>query len=90
MVIPIFLENARENNKKVWIAIQDMAKAFNSIGMKPLQYTFERLKISRNIIGFILNFFKDRQISIITHYGLTDFFIAKAGIDQSKVILPLI
>ncbi|CAB4436338.1 unnamed protein product [Rhizophagus irregularis] len=89
-MINSILEDAREENKTVWIVSQDMAKAFDSVGMFPLQKALERIKIPTTIINFIINIYKDRKIRIITAYGLTDAFTACDGIDQEEVISPLI
>ena len=32
------LEDAKANNKELWIAFQDMAKAFDNVGLTPLRY----------------------------------------------------
>uniref|UniRef100_U9U0R0 Reverse transcriptase domain-containing protein n=1 Tax=Rhizophagus irregularis (strain DAOM 181602 / DAOM 197198 / MUCL 43194) TaxID=747089 RepID=U9U0R0_RHIID len=83
-MINSILEDAREENKTVWIVSQDMAKAFDSVGMFPLQKALERIKIPTTIINFIINIYKDRKIRIITAYGLTDAFTARDGIDQGE------
>src|SRR6266480_3571206 len=37
------IEDAKEKKKELWIAFQDMAKAFDSIGMTPLRKSLQRL-----------------------------------------------
>src|ERR1043166_6934585 len=69
--------------------MQDMAKAYNSIGLIPLYHAFKRIKIPNNIIEFINNLFFNRQIRIITSYGLSQPFTGNDGIDQGKTISPL-
>jgi hypothetical protein len=69
---------------------QDMAKAFDSVGMIPLQKALERIRIPPSTINFIINIYKNCKIKIITAYGLTNAFTACNGIDQGEVISSLI
>ncbi|GET56608.1 reverse transcriptase family protein [Rhizophagus irregularis DAOM 181602=DAOM 197198] len=89
-IINGILEDAREENKTVWIVAQDMAKAFDSVGMVPLQKALERIRLPPSTINFIINIYKNCKIKIITAYGVTDTFTACDGIDQGEVISPLI
>ncbi|EXX70148.1 hypothetical protein RirG_090060 [Rhizophagus irregularis DAOM 197198w] len=89
-IINGILEDARDENKTLWIVAQDMAKAFDSVGMIPLQKALERIRLPTSTTNFIINIFKNRKIKIIMAYGLTDTFTASDGIDQGEVISPLI
>ncbi|GBC39983.1 RNA-directed DNA polymerase from mobile element jockey-like [Rhizophagus irregularis DAOM 181602=DAOM 197198] len=80
-IINSILEDACEENKTLWIVSQDMAKAFDSVEMIPLQKALERIKLSCTIINFIINIYRNRKMRIITAYGLTDAFTAQDGID---------
>src|SRR6266536_576585 len=84
------MEDARETGKPLWLISQDMAKAFDSVGMLPLEKALNRIKIPVNIKDFILDIYKNRSIKIITSYGLTEAFVAGDGIDQGEAISPLI
>jgi len=84
------IEDARTNKKECWIAFQDMAKAFDSIGMTPLRKALLRIKIPTNAVDWIVNLFNNRRIRIITAHGLSDSFVAADGIDQGEVISPLL
>jgi hypothetical protein len=89
-IINGILEDAHEENKTLWIVAQNMAKAFNSIGMISLQKALKRIRMPPFTINFIINIYKNCKIKIITVYGLTDAFTACDGIDQGEVIFPLI
>jgi hypothetical protein len=80
-IINGILEDAREENKTVWIVAQDMAKAFDSVGMVPLQKVLERIRLPLSTINFIINIYKNRKIKIITAYSITDTFTACDGIN---------
>src|SRR2546429_7343262 len=70
--------------------MQDMSKAFDSVGMVPLTHALKRIKLPQLAIDFFINLFKDCKMRIITNFGLSDEFTAKDGIDQGKVCSPLI
>src|SRR5256884_6119500 len=84
------LEDARDNHKQIWIAMQDMSKAFDSVGMVLLTFALKRIKLPQLAIDFFINLFKDRNMRIITNFGLSDAFTAKDGIDQGEVCSLLI
>ena len=48
-----------------------------------------RIKLPKNLIAFIKQLFQDHEIRVIIDEGLTDFFVAGDGIDQSEVISSL-
>src|SRR3989337_2406570 len=39
------MEDAKNNKKALWIAFQDMSKAFDSIGMVPLRHALARIRL---------------------------------------------
>ena len=56
------MEDAREKNKELWIAAQDMAKAFDSVGLTPLRKALLRIKVPTRTINLIIDLFEQRQI----------------------------
>src|SRR5437868_8378573 len=83
------LEDARQKNNELWILFQDMRKAFDSVGLKMLKKSLERIKLLKNTTKFILSLFEKKKIKVITSFSLTKEFEAEDGLDQGKVILPL-
>jgi hypothetical protein len=67
-----------------------MAKAFDSVRMTPLRHVLKCIHLPDNFINFIVNIFEHRRIKIITALGLTEEFTAGDGINQGKVIFPLL
>jgi hypothetical protein len=67
-----------------------MNKAFDSVSMYALESAMRRIRLPSNVISFIKQLYKDKEIRIITEEGPTEFFVAKDRIDQSEVISPLI
>src|SRR5256714_1656427 len=84
------MEDAKNNKKTLWVAFQDMSKAFDSIGMVPLRQALNRIRLLPLAIDFIINLFQHRKMKVITKYGLSDELQAMDGIDQGEVISPLI
>jgi len=86
----MIIEEAKEKNKEVWILLQDMKKAFDSVPLESLKLALQRIKIPENTIKYILNLFYKRQLRIITAYSLLEKIIAGDSIDQDEVISPLV
>ena len=84
------IEEALERKKELWVTFQDMKKAFDSVSMVSLKKALERIKIPTIINDIIMELYEDRQLSVITEYGNTEFIKAGDGIDQGEVLSPLI
>jgi len=67
-----------------------MKKAFDSVPLESLELALQRVKIPKRTVKYILKLFHERQLRIITAYGLTEELTAGDGIDQGEVISPLI
>ncbi|GES76494.1 RNA-directed DNA polymerase from mobile element jockey-like [Rhizophagus clarus] len=89
-VINNIIEDAQQSKKELWICLQDMAKAFDSVEMVLLLNTLKRIKCLPPLISFIIHLFKNRKLKIITEYSLSDCFQTGDGIDQEETIFPLI
>ncbi len=84
------IEDAKQHNKEMWILLQDIRKAFDSVSMIGVKKALNRIKIYGKLENFILELYTGRRIKIITAGGLTEGFQAEDGIDQGEVISPLI
>ena len=71
-IINTLMEDAKDNNKELWLVFQDMKKAFDSVSLQALDLAMRRLKMPERIINFILNLFENRQSKIIMHWGTTE------------------
>jgi hypothetical protein len=89
-IVNAIMEDAKDSNKELWLVLQDMKKAFDSVSLEALRLAMERIKIPKVIIIFILNLFYNRQSKVITHWGTTDAFEIKDGIEQGEVLSPLV
>ena len=74
-------EEAREQNKELWILFQDTAKAFDTVNLEMLEKALQRIKIPQKAIKLIIYLFKEREVKVITKNSFTDTIIAEDGID---------
>jgi hypothetical protein len=92
---PIFtfetiLNDAKTNNKPLFVFQQDISKAFDSIDVNMLRLAMQRLKIPNTFINLTLDLFTNRSNTIITAFGHTQPYKVQVGIDQGEVISPLL
>src|SRR6266542_521023 len=89
-IMNMILKDAKENNKSVWILLQDLFKAYNRVDLTILRKAIERVKIPTFCINFILDFFTHQKNSILTKSDISDYYDVKISIDQGEVISPLL
>ena len=56
-IINTIIEDAKENKKELWLLLQDMKKAFDSVSLEALKAAMKRIKLPELTIGLILNLF---------------------------------
>ena len=83
-------EEAKEQNKELWILFQDTAKAFDTVNLEMLDKALRRIKIPAKAIELIISLFENRSSRIIINERLTEPVIAGDGIDQEDTISPLL
>ncbi|KAG9286594.1 hypothetical protein G9A89_005362 [Geosiphon pyriformis] len=93
--LPIFavgsvIKNALEKNQELWLVLQDMRKAYDSVGWEHLKRSLIRIKICGKFIRFFGCIHNGRTNRIITDFGLTDRYHVHDRLDQVKVFLPLL
>ena len=89
-IMNTIIEDAKENNKELWLVLQDMKKAFDSVLLEALKAAMRRIKLPEITIRLILNLFQGRQSRVITHWGHTEAFVINDGIEQGEVLSPLV
>ncbi|KAG9305911.1 hypothetical protein G9A89_016564 [Geosiphon pyriformis] len=82
---PIFavgsvVEDVLEKNRELWLVLQDMKKAYNSVGWEHLKRSLIRIKMCGRFIQFFGGIHNNRVNRIMTNFGLTD----------REVFLPLL
>src|SRR4051812_9692776 len=89
-VLESIIYDSTTNDKPLFIFLQDISKAFDSIDVRMLELAMQRLKIPQGFIKLTLNLFTNRSNRVITANGLSDPYKVKIGIDQGEVISPLL
>ena len=89
-ILNMLLEDANENNKEIWILLQDLSKAFDRVDLTYLRRALDRIKIPLLAVQLIINLFTSRKNAVFTAQGTSEFYDVKISIDQGEVISPLL
>ena len=89
-IVNTIIEDAKESNKELWLVLQDMKKAFDSVSLEALKRAMKRIKLPEVTTNLILNLFQGRQSCIIMHWGHTEAFEINDGIEQEEVLSLLV
>ncbi|GBB98305.1 hypothetical protein RclHR1_31980001, partial [Rhizophagus clarus] len=84
------IEDAKENSKELWIVLQDISKAFDSISLNFLDLALKRIGLPSYVVNCIVNLFKSRTVQVATAFGPSPSFQAEDGIDQGDSVSPLL
>src|SRR6185369_11658930 len=84
-------EDAKSSmNNEAWIVLQDMKKAYDSVGWQGLHRALTRIKMNKTYINILKNLHQTRRSSIITSHGLTDAYTVQDGLDQDETHAPIL
>jgi hypothetical protein len=89
-ILESIIHDASSNNKSLFIFLQDISKAFDSIDTNMLEMAMLRLKLPLGFIKLTISLFTNRSNRVITADGLSTPYKVKIGIDQGEVISPLL
>src|ERR1041385_7064292 len=89
-VIKHMIDDARLNNKEIWIYLQDLSKCYDRVDTRILRHAMTRLKIPIGFINLTLDLFNNRKNYVLTDVGKTKDYEVLVGIDQGEVISPLL
>src|SRR3954447_3783608 len=89
-VLESIIHDSNTYNKPLFIFLQDISKAFDSIDTNMLELAMRHLRIPQGFIKLTLNLFTNRSNRVITANGLSDPYKVKIGIDQGEVIFSLL
>ena len=84
------MEDAKEYQKELWILMQDMAKAYDSISMEGLRMSLDQIGIPVTFMNWIISLFAGRSMQIIIAFSLSPSLNAADRIDQGDSISPLL
>ncbi|KAG9290646.1 hypothetical protein G9A89_011609 [Geosiphon pyriformis] len=83
------VKDALEKNWEFWLVLQDMRKAYNSVGWEHLEKSLVRIKMCGSFICFFKSIHMGYTNQVMTNFGLTDGYYVHDGLDQSEVFSPL-
>src|SRR5436190_11988965 len=84
------MHDAHSYNKPLFIFLQDISKAFDSIDIRMLRLALERIQLPKRFIDLTLNLFTDRYNTVITSFGHSSHYKTEIGIDQGESLSPLL
>ncbi|KAG9300576.1 hypothetical protein G9A89_000757 [Geosiphon pyriformis] len=84
------VENALEKNWKLWLVLQDMRKAYDSVSWEHLEKSLVRIKMCGRFIWFFGSIYKNCTNRVMTDFGLTDSYCVHDNLDQEEVFSPLL
>jgi len=84
------IDDARTNNKEIWLYLQDLSKCYDRVDTRILRHAMTRLKIPLNFIDLVIDLFTNRRNYVLTDVGKTPDYDVLVGIDQGEVISPLL
>src|SRR3954469_25153716 len=80
-ILESIIQDAKSHNKPLFIFLQDISKAFDSMDIRMLQLAMQRLKIPTGFIKLVSTLFTDRYNTVITAYGHSAPYKTEIGID---------
>src|SRR4051794_7729820 len=84
LTLESIIQDAKSHNKPLFIFLQDISKAFDSMDVQMLKLAMQRLKIPSGFINLVSKLFTDRYNTVITHYGHSTPYKTEIGIDQEE------
>ncbi|KAG9297633.1 hypothetical protein G9A89_011148 [Geosiphon pyriformis] len=76
--------------KEIWLVLQDMQKAYDSVRWYYLRASLWCIKMCKKFIRFFGGIYKDRINRVITDFGLSGDYKVHDGLDQGEVFSPLL
>src|SRR5437016_6071667 len=67
-----------------------MQKAYDTISLEGLRLALDQIALPTQFVSWIIELFTNRNMNIITNFGLSPTLTAKDGIDQGDAISPLL
>jgi len=84
------IEIATTQKQELWLLLQDMSKAFDSIHIPMLKKALTRIKLPSTIINLLIHILSNRSNQVITNLGYTNSYPVEDGIDQGETISPIL
>ncbi|KAG9291166.1 hypothetical protein G9A89_013038 [Geosiphon pyriformis] len=78
------VENALEKSHELWLVLQDMHKAYDSVGWPHLEASLCHIKMCGKFIKFFGNIYNNRFNRVMTDFGLSDGYKVLDSLNQSE------
>ncbi|KAG9298238.1 hypothetical protein G9A89_002726 [Geosiphon pyriformis] len=88
-VVGSVVEDALEKNREIWLVLQDMWKAYDSVGWPHLKASLWHIKMCERFFGFFGNIHEDRINRVMTDFGLSDSYSVHNRLDQGEGLSKL-
>ncbi|KAG9293504.1 hypothetical protein G9A89_009228, partial [Geosiphon pyriformis] len=85
-VVGLVVEDALKKNREIWLVLQDMWKAYDSVGWPHLRASLWCIKMCERFIGYFGNIHENRVNRVMTNFGLSDGYSVHDRLDQSERI----
>ncbi|KAG9305876.1 hypothetical protein G9A89_016528 [Geosiphon pyriformis] len=73
--IGLIVEDVLEKGRKIWLVLQNMHKAYDSVGWHHLRSSLKHIKMYSRFIEFFGNIHKNRINKIMTDFGLSNSYV---------------
>eukprot|EP00741_Cyanophora_paradoxa_P012877 tig00020629_g12433.t1 len=83
------LEDAKQYKKPVYVLLQDIRRAYDSVSWESMELSMRRLLVPEGYIELHRNIFRRRRARAISGHGLSDEFELECGLPQGGVESPL-
>ena len=83
------MEDAREQKKEMWVVLQDIRRAFDSVDWEMIIHSMAQICLPDQYIKLYSFLAMQKSNQVITPFGLTESYIAESGLDQGAVEAPL-
>ncbi|KAG9289140.1 hypothetical protein G9A89_022449 [Geosiphon pyriformis] len=80
--VSLIVEDALEKGRELWLVLQNMRKAYDSVGWPHLEASLRHIKMCNKFIKFFGNIHNSRFNRIITNFGLSNGYKVLDGLDQ--------
>src|SRR2546423_11835182 len=90
-VLTQICEDAKSStDNEAWIILQNMKKAYDSVGWQGLNKMLTCIKMNKTYINILKNLHQTRRSLIITAHGFTDAYTVQDGLDQDETHAPIL
>src|SRR5437764_5418573 len=80
-ILKSIIHDAATNNKPLFIFLQDISKAFDSMDVRMLQLAMKRIKIPSHFFNLVIELFTNRYNTVITAYSNSNSYKTEIGIN---------